>query len=111
MKRLALAATLAATAFAAPAFADGHNAGVTVMHFNMSADNASELVMTPGSDAPMSMALTPGSTLADVFAQLNMDADVAMDVNGANGVTVIMTGNSEAAAAIFARLMAADDDN
>ena len=67
--------------------------------------------MVPGADAPTSMALTPGSTLADVFAELNMDADAAMDVNGTNGVTIFMAGNSEAAAAIFARLMASDDSN
>lgn len=111
MKRLALAATLAATAFAAPAFADGHAANITAMHFNLSADNASELLMVPGADAPTSMSLVPGSTLAEVFEQLNMDADVAMDVSGANGVTIFMSGSPEATAAIFARLMAADDSN
>lgn len=112
MKRLALAATLAATAFAAPAFADGHTNSFAVMHFNMSADNASELIMTPGADAPVSMTLVPGSTLAEVFSQLNMDADNVMNVNGGNGVTIIMSGAaSEQAAEIFRRLMEADDDN
>lgn len=111
MKKLAIAATLAATAFAAPAFADGHAGNVTALHFNMSADNASELLMVPGADAPTSMNLQPGSTLADVFAELNMDADAAMDISGANGVTVFVMGGSDAAAAIFSRLMAADDSN
>jgi len=109
MKRLAIAAALAAS-FAAPAFADGHTGSFAVMHFNMSADNTSEIVMTPASDAPVTMQLVPGSTLAEVFAELNMDADTAMDINGGAGVTIIMS-DPAFAAAIFARLMAADDDN
>lgn len=109
MKRLAIATALA-TAFAAPAFADGHTNSFAVMHFNMFADNASELIMEPAGDGPVTMQLVPGSTLAQVFAELNMDADNAMNVSGQDGVTIIMS-NPTYAAEIFRRLQLADDDN
>jgi hypothetical protein len=109
MKRLALATAITA-ALAAPAFADSHAASFAVMHFNMFADNASELLMEPAGDGPVTMQLVPGSTLAEVFAQLNMDADVAMDVSGQTGVTIIMSDPAHAEE-IFRRLMRADDSN
>ena len=111
MKRLALATALVAT-LAVPAFAQSQSSGFAVMHFNMFADNASELQMVPTGDAPVSMQLVPGSTLAQVFAELNMDADAAMDLQGQAGVTIIMSDPTHAAE-IFRRLMEAsrEDDN
>lgn len=104
MKRLALAATLAATAFAAPAFADGHTTQFAIMHFNMDADSTGDRRMTP--TGLTTVDLSAGSTLADVFAHLNMDADTSMDVTGDGpGVTIVMSDPAHAAE-IFRRLMA-----
>lgn len=103
MKRLALAAALAATTIAAPAFAQSNAAEFAIMHFNMDQDSAGDRRMSPR--GLTTVELTPGSTIADVFSHLNMDADRAMDVAGSgNGVTVIM-GDPAFAADIFRRLM------
>lgn len=110
MKRLALAATLAATAFAAPAFADGHTTQFAIMHFNMSADNSSEVIMLPQGDSVMAD-LAMGTTLAEVFAQLNMSAENMSELTGQAGTVTILMSDPTHAADIFARLMAADDDN
>lgn len=109
MKRIALAAALATTALAAPAFADGHAASFAIMHFNMDADNPGDLRMVPMGDGPMVVDLAPGSTLADVFQHLNMDADNAADLRGTNGVT-ILTSQPEHAAEIFRMLREAEMD-
>lgn len=103
MKRLALAATLAATAFAAPAFADGHSTQFAIMHFNMDQDSFGDRRMTP--TALTTVELTPGSTLADVFSHLNMDADSAMDVAGEGAGVTIVASEPAFAAEIFRRLM------
>lgn len=104
MKRLALAAALAVTSFAAPAFADGHTTQFAIMHFNMDADNLGDRRMTP--TGLMTVDLQPGSTLSEVFSHLNMDADRAMDVSGDGaGVTIVMSDPAHAAE-IFRRLMA-----
>lgn len=112
MKRLALAATLAATAFAAPAFADGHSTQFAIMHFNMDADNSSQLIMQPQGDTVMAD-LQMGTTLADVFAELNMSADNMGEIAGQNGTVTILMSDPTYAAEIFRRLAAesAGDDN
>lgn len=104
MKRLALAAALAAS-FAAPAFADGHAASFAIMHFNMDADSAGDLRMAPQGDA-VTADLTMGSSLAEVFSHLNMDAENMGDVRGANGSVTIIASDPAHAQEIFARLMA-----
>ncbi len=109
MKRLALATALAAS-IAAPAFADGHTTSVAIMHFNMSADNASETRMVPAGELTMAD-ITMGSTLADVFSQLNMDAENMSELRGDGGFVTIIMSDPAHGADIFARLMAADDDN
>lgn len=112
MKRLALAATLAATAFAAPAFADGHTTQFAIMHFNMDADNADQFVMLPQGETAMAD-LEMGTTLAQVFQRLNLSADTMGDVRGANGSVTILMSDPTHAAEIFRRLMeeSREDDN
>lgn len=109
MKRLALATALAA-AVAAPAFADGHTTQFAIMHFNMSQDNASEMRMTPSGDIMMAD-LGMGSTLSDVFTQLNLSAANMSELRGDGETVTIIASDPAHAAAIFERLMAADDDN
>lgn len=103
MKRLAIAAVLAASTIAAPAFAQSEASQFAIMHFNMDADSTGDRRMTPSGLTTVD--LTPGSTLADVFSHLNMDADRAMDVAGSgSGVTIVMSDPAHAAE-IFRRLM------
>lgn len=105
MKKIALAAAVA-TAFAAPAFADGHTTGFAIMHFNMDQDSSGDRSMVPAGMVNTSD-LNAGTTLAEVFGRLNMDADSMMSETGTNpnGVTIIMSDPSRAAD-IFRRLMA-----
>ena len=110
MKRLALAATLAATAFAAPAFADGHTTQFAIMHFNMDADGADQITMLPQGETAMAD-LQMGTTLTEVFTHLNMDADSLSALTGQAGTVTILMSDPTYAAEIFQRLMAADDDN
>lgn len=110
MKRLALAATLAASTIAAPAFADGHSSQFAIMHFNLSADTASEVIMSPSGNITMSD-LTMGTTLADVFQQLNLSADNMAELAGESGTVTILMSDPTHAGEIFRLLMAADDDN
>ncbi|MBL4627219.1 MAG: hypothetical protein JKY00_04160 [Roseicyclus sp.] len=109
MKRLAIAAALAAS-FAAPAFADGHTTNFAIMHLNMSAENESELIMVPQGDIMMAD-LEMGSTLADVFRQLNLSAETMADLRGQGETVTIIMSDPTYAAEIFRRLMDADDDN
>lgn len=103
MKRLALAAALAASTIAAPAFAQSQASEFAIMHFNMDADSTGDRRMSPS--GLTTVELTPGSTLADVYSHLNMDADRAMDVAGSGaGVTIVMSDPAYAAE-IFRRLM------
>ncbi|ABD52991.1 hypothetical protein [Jannaschia sp. CCS1] len=104
MKRFALAATLAATAFAAPAFADGHATNFAIMHFNMDADNADQFVMLPQGDT-VQVDLEMGTTLAEVFAHLNMSAETMGDLVGQSGTVTILASDPAHAAEIFSRLM------
>jgi hypothetical protein len=109
MKSLALSAVLAAS-IAAPAFADGHTTQVAIMHFNMFADNATETRMAPAGDLMM-VDLGMGSTLGDVFSQLNLSAESMTDLRGEGGFVTVIASDPEAGAEIFRRLMAADDSN
>lgn len=104
MKRLALAATLAATAFAAPAFADGHTTQFAIMHFNMDADSRDDIVMSPQGDSVMAD-LEMGTTLSEVFQHLNMSADTMGDITGQSGTVTILMSDPTYAAEIFRRLM------
>ena len=110
MKRLALAATLAATSFAAPAFADGHTTEFAILHLNMSAENQSELIMVPQGDITMAD-LGMGSTLADVFSHLNLSAENMSELRGQGDTVTVIMSDPAHAAEIFRRLMEADDDN
>lgn len=103
MKTFAIAAALAAS-ITAPVFADGHTLGFAVMHFNMDQDSPGERSLIP-MGMMNNVQLTPGSTLAEVFSHLNMDADTQMDATGAGtgGVTIIMRDPTRAAE-IFRRL-------
>lgn len=109
MKKLAIAALTATTLMAAPAFAQSASS-FAIMHFNMDQDSAGDVVMTPAGDAPVVVELAPGSTLSDVFGELNMSFDSASDIDGTNGVTVITNTNSAAAQAIFDMLRESDMD-
>ncbi len=109
MKRLALAAALA-TSFAAPALADGHSTSFAIMHFNMSADSASEVIMTPNGEI-VTADLTMGSSLAQVFSHLNLSAENMSDLRGESGFVTVIASDPAAGAEIFRRLMEADDDN
>ena len=108
MKTLALAAALAASV-AAPAFADGHAAQFAVMHFNMSQDMVLEM-RNPNGEIMMAD-LGMGSTLADVFTQLNLSAENMSELRGTGETVTIIASDPAHAAEIFQRLMAADDSN
>lgn len=108
MKRFALATALAASV-AAPAFADGHTSQFAVMHFNMFEDNALEM-RNPNGEIMMAD-LGMGSTLGDVFTQLNLTAENMSELRGTGETVTIIASDPEHAAEIFRRLMAADDDN
>ena len=109
MKRFALAAALA-TSFVAPAFADGHTTQLAIMHFNLSEDTTREFIMTPSGDIMMAD-LGMGSTLGDVFSQLNLSAESMSDLRGEGETVTIIASDPAHAAEIFQRLMAADDSN
>ena len=109
MKNFALATALA-TAFAAPAFADGHTTSFAIMHFNMSADSTSDLRMVPSGDLMMAD-LTMGSSLAEVFGQLNLSAENMTELRGEGDFVTIIASDPEHGAEIFRRLMQADDSN
>lgn len=104
MKKLLLAATVAATSFTAPALADGHSTAFAIMHFNMDADSAGDIRMVPS--GLTTVPLEGNSTLADVFSHLNMDADSAMDLRGQGAGVTIIANDPAHAAEIFRRLMA-----
>ncbi len=109
MKTLALATALAAS-IAAPVFADGHTTQFAIMHFNMSLDNAQEMRMTPSGEITMAD-LGMGSTLGDVFTQLNLTAENMTELRGTGETVTVIASDPAHAAAIFERLMAADDSN
>ena len=104
MKKLALAA-LAATAFTAPAFADGHAREVAVMIFNQSEDMASE--RTAITTEPMFVDITQDMTLAEVLDQINMNAAMSDDQIGNMFLTIV--GNTNLAQDIFDDLAEQDD--
>lgn len=109
MKRLALATT-AVVALAAPVFADAHSSSFAVMHFNMSTESASDIVMVPSGDIMMAD-LTMGSTLAEVFRILNMSVENMSDLVGEGDTVTIIMSNPTHAQDIFDMLMEADDSN
>lgn len=102
-------AAVASLAFAAPVFAQSDHVRFAIMHFNMDADNASEMRMVPMGDAQV-VDLNDNATLLEVFNHFNMDADSLSDVRGQAGVTVIM-GDPSYAAEIFERLMEESREN
>ncbi|MEX3017418.1 hypothetical protein [Gymnodinialimonas hymeniacidonis] len=108
MKTLALATALAAS-IAAPAFAQD-STQFAIMHFNMSLDNAQEMRMVPSGEIMMAD-LGMGSTLGDVFSQLNLTAENMTELRGTGETVTVIASDPAHAAAIFERLMAADDDN
>ncbi len=108
MKTLAVAAAFAAT-MTVPAFAQDA-ASFAVMHFNMDQDTANEMRMVPMGDGPVVVDLAAGSTLAEIFGHLNMDADRMSDLRGEGGVTIIMS-DPGAAADIFALIMRESRDD
>lgn len=106
MKKLAIAA-IAATAFAAPAFADGHARQVAIMVFNQSEDNPTE--RTALTSEPQFVDVTQDMTLAEVLDQINMNAAMADDQ--INNMFLTIVGNTNLAQDIFDDLAAEDDTN
>ncbi|MEM7722567.1 MAG: hypothetical protein AAF376_09350 [Pseudomonadota bacterium] len=105
MKKFALAAAAAALV-AGPALADEANRSFAIMHFNMDEDSADEMRMVPEGN-PIIVDLGADTSLAELFAQFNMQEDMfdAQRGQGANGVTIIMS-DPGAAADVFAMIRA-----
>jgi hypothetical protein len=101
--KMLTAAAIAAALLAGPVFAQS-STDFAIMHFNMDADSAGDIRMSP-SNAPMMVDLGEDTTLAQVLAHFNMDANSAGDLRGQQGVTIIMSDPTYAAE-IFARLRA-----
>lgn len=91
MKKFALAAAAAAMV-AAPAIADESGRSFAIMHFNMDEDSADEMRMVPEGN-PIIVDLGRDTSLAEIFAQFNMQEDMftSQRGQGANGVTIIMS--------------------
>ena len=107
MKKIVLLTALAAS-LAAPAFAD---TAFAIRHFNQDADSIGDLRMVPDADASVVVSTNRRSTLATAFGVLNVGADTPAELRGVTGATVITGGHSAEAAAIFAQLRAESLEN
>ncbi|MEX3015736.1 hypothetical protein [Gymnodinialimonas hymeniacidonis] len=101
MKKIALIAAVAATV-AAPAFAQSAASVAAIQHFNMFEDNALERTNVNG----VGQSVSPSGALGQTFEILNSDQDVASDLRGVNGATLV-NGQPAYGADIFDRLRAA----
>jgi hypothetical protein len=98
-----LAPFAASLMMAAPAFSQS-STDFAIMHFNMSADNRDEIIMTPASEGMM-VDIGPDTTISEVLEHFNMDEDMTLERSGRSGVTVFMSDPTYASE-IFERLRA-----
>jgi len=102
MKKLIVITALAAS-LAAPAFAD---AAFAVRHFNQDLDSVLERAIVPTTPQGVVVSTNSRSDLSVAFAMFNAVQDSVGDLRGMNGATVYRSGHSGAAADIFADLRA-----
>ncbi len=101
MKKIALIAAVAATV-AAPAFAQSAASVAAIQHFNLSENSVLEQTNVNG----VGTSVTPAGSLGTTFSVLNGTQDVASDLRGVNGATLV-NGQPAYGADIFDRLRAA----
>lgn len=102
MKKL-IALTAVAASLAAPAFAD---TSFAVRHFNQDKDSVIERIAVPTTADGTIVSTNNRSGLSVAFDIFNASADSAGDLRGLNGATVFSASPSRAAADIFADLRA-----
>ncbi|MEJ6388259.1 hypothetical protein [Gymnodinialimonas ulvae] len=101
MKNIAIIAAVAAS-LAAPAFAQSAASVAAIQHFNQFEDSALERTNVNG----VGTRVSPTGSLGQTFSVLNEDQDVASDLRGVNGATLV-NGTPAYGADIFDRLRAA----
>lgn len=102
MKKLIALTALAAT-LAAPAFAD---ADFAIRHFNQDLDSVLERAAVPTATEGVVVSTNNRSDLSVAFDVFNASADSVADIRGETGATVINQSQSGVAADIFAALRA-----
>lgn len=102
MKKIIALAAVAAS-LAAPAFAD---TAFAIRHFNQDKDSVLERIAVPSATEGVVVSTNNRSDLATAYDVFNASADSIGDLRGLNGLTVINGTPSGVAAEIFANLRA-----